>query len=58
MKRRWRCGNWSPRRESDNSYSFDSGFALHPGRYIVGYFSSPYLEKPAGAVPFGPVEDK
>jgi hypothetical protein len=41
-----------------NSHSFDSGFQPHPGRYIVGYFSSPCFRDPSGAPSFGPVEVK
>ena len=37
------------------SYSLDSGFPPYPQRYIVGYFSTPCLEEPSGAAPFGPV---
>jgi hypothetical protein len=43
---------------SGNSYSFDSGFAPHPGRYLVGHFSSPCFEEPVGAAPFGRVKAK
>lgn len=38
-----------------NSHSLDSGFAPHPGRYIVGYFSTACLQEPSGAAAFGPI---
>lgn len=41
---------------SGYSHSFDSGFAPHIGRHIVGYFSTPCLQEPSGTAAFGPIE--
>ena len=38
-----------------NSHSLDSGFAPHPRRYIVGYFSTACFQEPSGTAPFGPI---
>jgi hypothetical protein len=40
---------------SGESHSLDSGFKRDPHRYIVGYFSTPCLQDPSGAAPFGSV---
>ncbi|WP_157959782.1 hypothetical protein [Devosia submarina] len=41
---------------SGESHSLDSGFKRDPHRYIVGYFSTPCLQDPSGAAPFGSVQ--
>lgn len=47
--------NLGARDPDGNDWVLDSGFPAGPDRYVVGFFNTPCMRQPSGAVDFGPI---
>ncbi len=47
--------NLGARDPEGNDWVLDSGFEAGPGTYVVGFFNTPCMRDPSGAVDFGPI---
>ena len=47
--------NLGARDPGGNDWVLDSGFPAGPDRYVVGFFNTPCMREPSGAVDFGPI---